>query len=67
MSHFLTRCLQVLSRPANVAGESVSTARRVDGRDLSTRAEQLEEIAVYARAGYFDRSCPGDGYETPLH
>jgi hypothetical protein len=67
MSHFLTHCWHLLSRLVIRTGERVSTIGATDRRDRITRAEQLEEITVYARAGYFDRGHSGDGYETPLH
>jgi hypothetical protein len=35
------------------------------GEEAATRAEQLEDIAVYARAGYFNMGYTVDVFQSP--
>ena len=75
MPHFLTHCLHALSAPAGRVRRHF-TQRAVAADDApsdeeSTRAEQLENIAAYARAGYFNMGYTVEVFqmpgEPPLH
>ncbi|BBU31805.1 hypothetical protein BTHE68_55390 [Burkholderia sp. THE68] len=69
MPHFLTHYWQALSAPAGRVRKHFTHDTAVP--DESTRAEQLEHISVYARAGYFNMGYTVDAFqlpgESPLH
>ncbi|SAK60252.1 hypothetical protein AWB82_02806 [Caballeronia glebae] len=74
MPHFLTQYWQALSAPAGrVRKRFTKDAAAQDAHAVieTTRAEQLEHISVYARAGYFNMGYTVDAFqlpgETPLH
>ncbi|MDR5836082.1 hypothetical protein [Caballeronia sp. LZ034LL] len=78
MSHFLTHCWHALSGPATrlrgrfgTRAAGVDAAARSPLQEAATRADRLECIALYARAGYFGMSHTADGLqlhtEAPLH
>ncbi|SAL05525.1 hypothetical protein AWB78_07548 [Caballeronia calidae] len=74
MPHFLNQYLQALSAPAGrVRKHFTKDAAAHDAHiaNESTRAEQLEHISVYARAGYFNMGYTVDAFqlpgESPLH
>jgi hypothetical protein len=64
MPNFLHLTLQALSGPAGRLRDRWSS----DGahpHDRASRAEQLEHIAVYARAGYFNLGYTVDAFHAP--
>ncbi|EKS71199.1 MULTISPECIES: hypothetical protein [Caballeronia] len=69
MPHFLTHYWQALSGPSQRARER--SANDAHAASETTRAEQLEHISVYARAGYFNMGYTVDAFqlpgESPLH
>ncbi|SAK91315.1 hypothetical protein [Caballeronia ptereochthonis] len=76
MSHFLMQYWQVLSGPALRVRERFATraaqdasaraaAMKEPAEDAATRADQLEHIAVYARAGYFNMGYTVDAFQLP--
>ncbi|MFM0325658.1 hypothetical protein [Caballeronia glebae] len=74
MPHFLTQYWQALSAPAaRVRKHFTKDAAAHDAHAVieTSRAEQLEHISVYARAGYFNMGYTVDAFqlpgETPLH
>ncbi|SAK81388.1 hypothetical protein AWB76_05531 [Caballeronia temeraria] len=69
MPHFLSQYWQALSAPAErMRKRSTKDAHAVHE---TTRAEQLEHISVYARAGYFNMGYTVDAFqlpgESPMH
>jgi hypothetical protein len=70
MSHFLSQCWRMMSHPARrtpAPDAHAGNAGRDRVTDRVTRAEQLADIAVYARTGYFDIGHTAEGFETPRH
>lgn len=73
MSHFLAHYWQALSAPAGRvrerftkhAGAGAAAVNDEHPEDGITRAEQLEHIAVYARAGYFNMGYTVDAFHLP--
>ncbi|WP_321801618.1 hypothetical protein [Caballeronia sp. J97] len=68
MPHFLTHYWHALSDPAARArkrftGDAATQAAH--GASETTRAEQLEHISVYARAGYFNMGYTVDAFQLP--
>jgi hypothetical protein len=72
MPHFLSQYWQALSAPASRVRKhlskhgSLGPEHDADSGDLSTRAEQLERIAVYAREGYFNLDYTVDAFQSPI-
>jgi IS5 family transposase len=74
MPHFLTHYWQALSAPAGRVRKHFTkdtAAHDVPAENESTRAEELEHISVYARAGYFNMGYTVEAFqlpgESPLH
>ncbi|SAK62248.1 hypothetical protein AWB77_02204 [Caballeronia fortuita] len=74
MPHFLTQTWQALSAPAQHLRKRLTKDAAAEGAHVAnatTRAEQLEHISVYARAGYFNMGYTVDAFqlpgESPLH
>ncbi|SPB18917.1 hypothetical protein NOV72_06122 [Caballeronia novacaledonica] len=69
MPHFLTHYWQALSTPAGRACKRFT--KEAHAASETTRAEQLEHISAYARAGYFNMGYTVDAFqlpgESPLH
>jgi hypothetical protein len=70
MPHFLTQYWQALATPAGRVRKHF-TKDDAPLESETTRAEQLEHISVYARAGYFNMGYTVDVFqmpgESPLH
>ncbi|SAL54663.1 hypothetical protein AWB73_05948 [Caballeronia turbans] len=74
MPHFLTQYWQALSAPAGRVRKHFTkegAAHEAHAVSETTRAEQLEHISAYARAGYFNMGYTVDAFqlpgEPPLH
>ena len=74
MPHFLTHYWQALSAPTSRVRKHFTkeaAAQEAHAVNDTTRAEQLEHISVYARAGYFNMGYTVDAFqmpgESPLH
>ncbi|WP_250517352.1 hypothetical protein [Caballeronia sp. INDeC2] len=71
MPHFLTQYWQALSAPAGRVRKHFTKETAVHAVSETTRAEQLEHISAYARAGYFNMGYTVDAFqlpgEPPLH
>ena len=69
MPHFLTQYWQALSARKSFTKHAAAQDASLDNE--TTRAEQLEHISVYARAGYFNMGYTVDVFqmpgESPLH
>ena len=62
MSHILTHYWQALSAPVGRARERWRL--RADLEEGASGAERLEQIAVYARAGYFNMGYTVDAFNA---
>jgi hypothetical protein len=51
--------------PAHSDRADRSAIEDTHARDAATRAERLEEIAIYARAGYFNLGYTVDAFRIP--
>ena len=74
MPQFLTHYWQALSAPAGRVRKHFTkegAAHEAHAVSETTRAEQLEHISAYARAGYFNMGYTVDAFqlpgEPPLH
>jgi hypothetical protein len=69
MPRFLTQYWQTFSAPAGRVRKHFTKDAPLDSE--TTRAEQLEHISAYARAGYFNMGYTVDAFqmpgESPLH
>jgi hypothetical protein len=59
MSHFLMHYWRAFS------SRDTQSASEEYAEESATRAERLEDIAVYARAGYFDMGFTADLFQVP--